>query len=57
LLFFARTSPRAPLRAAPRRRPWCFRRLLSFWAGEAAKFGAPRNSETMLDVITHCSAP
>ena len=37
LLFFARTSPRAPLRAAPRRRAWCFRRLLSFWAGGAPK--------------------
>jgi hypothetical protein len=57
LLFFARTSPRAPLCAAPRRRAWCFRRLLSFWAGGAPKLRAPRSSETMLDVITHCSAP
>jgi hypothetical protein len=57
LLFFARTSPRAPLRAAPRRRAWCFRRLLSFWAGGAPKLRAPRSSETMLDVIPYCSAP
>ena len=51
LLFFARTSPRAPLRAAPRRRAWCFRRLLSLWAGGAPKFSAELGDDARCDSL------